>query len=133
MWTPRPVVTNPPLGAAEAQQFGLELRPVAYGPFEFWPAESQAFLDGKRLSLTRREYQLLEILAALGGHVVEKERLRRAEWGNTAAPPTRDRAVDVHVAKLRRKLEAAAPGRRFIHTHFGMGYRLEPEDDAPAA
>jgi DNA-binding winged helix-turn-helix (wHTH) protein len=36
----------------------------------------------------------------------------------------RDRSVDVYVRKLRVKLEAALPGWSFIHTHFGLGYRL---------
>jgi len=38
-----------------------------------------------------------------------------------------DRSVDVYVGKLRQKLEDALPGRRFIHTHFGFGYRLQAE------
>ena len=38
-----------------------------------------------------------------------------------------DRSVDVYVRKLRVKLEQALPGWRFIHTHFGFGYRLAPE------
>jgi len=38
-----------------------------------------------------------------------------------------DRSVDVYVRKLRVKLEQALPGWRFIHTHFGFGYRLTAE------
>jgi DNA-binding response OmpR family regulator len=38
-----------------------------------------------------------------------------------------DRSVDVYVRKLRVKLEEALPGWRFIHTHFGFGYRLSAE------
>jgi DNA-binding response OmpR family regulator len=38
-----------------------------------------------------------------------------------------DRSVDVYVSKLRAKLEAAAPGRRYIHTHPGFGYRFQPQ------
>jgi DNA-binding response OmpR family regulator len=38
-----------------------------------------------------------------------------------------DRSVDVYVRKLRVKLEQALPGWRYIHTHFGLGYRLAPE------
>ena len=40
-----------------------------------------------------------------------------------------DRSVDVFVRKLRQKLEAASPGWRYIHTHFGIGYRFQPETD----
>ena len=40
-----------------------------------------------------------------------------------------DRSVDVYVGKLRHKLELAVPGRRFIHTHFGFGYRFAAEPE----
>ena len=50
-----------------------------------------------------------------------------------AAAPLReqDRSVDVYVHKLRSKLAGAIPGCRFIHTHFGFGYRFEPEPSHP--
>jgi DNA-binding winged helix-turn-helix (wHTH) protein len=38
-----------------------------------------------------------------------------------------DRSVDVFVRKLRQKLESASPSWRYIHTHFGVGYRFDPE------
>ena len=46
-----------------------------------------------------------------------------------------DRSVDVFVRKLRQKLERASPGWRYIHTHFGIGYRFaaEPADRGVAA
>ena len=46
-------------------------------------------------------------------------------WGGELRPG--DRSVDVYVSKLRGKLEAALPDRRFIHTHQGFGYRFQPE------
>ena len=46
-------------------------------------------------------------------------------WGGELRPG--DRSVDVYVSKLRSKLEAALPDRRFIHTHPGFGYRFQPE------
>jgi DNA-binding winged helix-turn-helix (wHTH) protein len=42
-----------------------------------------------------------------------------------------DRSVDVFVRKLRRKLERLSAGWRYIHTHFGVGYRFEPEAVVP--
>jgi DNA-binding response OmpR family regulator len=39
-----------------------------------------------------------------------------------------DRSVDLFVRKLRRKLEGASPGWRYLHTHFGVGYRFDPEE-----
>jgi DNA-binding winged helix-turn-helix (wHTH) protein len=45
-----------------------------------------------------------------------------------------DRSVDVFVRKLRKKLEAASPGWRYLHTHFGVGYRFDAQEAAePAA
>jgi DNA-binding winged helix-turn-helix (wHTH) protein len=38
-----------------------------------------------------------------------------------------DRSVDVFIRKLRQKLEKRSPGWRYIHTHFGVGYRFDPE------
>ena len=52
-------------------------------------------------------------------------RSRRSAWGRDLRPG--DRAIDVYVHKLRAKLETALPGRRFIHTHVGLGYRFSPE------
>jgi DNA-binding response OmpR family regulator len=46
-------------------------------------------------------------------------------WGGEM--PRRDRSVDVLVRKVRGKLEVAAPDWRYIHTHFGIGYRFTPE------
>ena len=44
-----------------------------------------------------------------------------------------DRSVDVFVRKLRKKLEAASPGWRYLHTHFGVGYRFDAQEaDASA-
>src|SRR5437016_4509685 len=48
-------------------------------------------------------------------------------WGYAMAHG--DRSVDVFVRKLRQKLEGASPGWRYIHTHFGIGYRFQPESD----
>jgi DNA-binding response OmpR family regulator len=46
-------------------------------------------------------------------------------WGG--GMPRRDRSVDVLVRKVRGKLEVVAPDWRYIHTHFGVGYRFSPE------
>ena len=59
------------------------------------------------------------------GRIVSREELHRVVWGDPYRKS--DRSVDVYVGKLRQKLEAALPGRAFIHTHFGFGYRFQPE------
>jgi DNA-binding response OmpR family regulator len=81
---------------------------------------------GKRsVRLTMRELALLEVLTQNRGRVVERRVLYDTVWGG---PMTyRDRSVDVFVRKLRGKLETLAPGRQFIHTHYGVGYRFDPD------
>jgi DNA-binding response OmpR family regulator len=72
-----------------------------------------------------REFQLLVAMVDRAGGIVRRDELCHAVWGRELRPG--DRSVDVYVSKLRAKLEAAAPGRRFIHTHPGFGYRFQPQ------
>ena len=69
--------------------------------------------------------ELIELLAEAGGRVLEREEVYQRVWGYAMARG--DRSVDVFVRKLRQKLEKASPGWRYIHTHFGVGYRFAPE------
>jgi DNA-binding winged helix-turn-helix (wHTH) protein len=69
-------------------------------------------------------------MARRAGALVTRDELYRAVWG--AELRAGDRSVDVYVSKLRGKLEAAMPDRRFIHTHPGFGYRFQPQP-APGA
>ncbi|HYY20643.1 MAG TPA: helix-turn-helix domain-containing protein [Thermoleophilaceae bacterium] len=92
---------------------------------ELRPYEFLALAAGHPLRLTVRELTLLQALMERSGRIVAREELYRAAWGR--AYRSEDRSVDVYVAKLRVKLESAIPERRFIHTHFGFGYRFDPE------
>ena len=95
------------------------------GELEVRPGEFLATANGLPLNLTARELELLTALVKRAGRIVSREELHVTVWGE---PYRRsDRSVDVYVGKLRQKLEGAVPGRRFIHTHFGFGYRLQPE------
>ena len=92
------------------------------GDLEIRPSEYMALASGKPLRLTVRELDLLLALAERRDRIVTRQELYHEVWG---APFRKsDRSVDVYVGKLRHKLEQAVPGRRFIHTHFGFGYRL---------
>lgn len=75
--------------------------------------------------LSVRELELLTELARREERIVAREQLFRLVWGREMR--TRDRSVDVYVRRLRVKLQAALPGWCFIHTHFGLGYRLAAE------
>jgi DNA-binding response OmpR family regulator len=95
------------------------------GELEIFPEEFLVLGDGRRLELTVRELALLTALAERTGRIVSRQELYRAVWGG--ALREKDRSVDVYVARLRAKLERELPCRRFIHTHFGFGYRFSPE------
>jgi DNA-binding response OmpR family regulator len=95
------------------------------GDLEVRPADNLALARGHALSLSVRELNLLAALARRRGRIVAREELYATVWG--APLREQDRSVDVYVHKLRSKLERAIPGCRFIHTHFGFGYRFEPE------
>lgn len=95
------------------------------GDLEIRPAEFMALVNGQRLALTVRELELLTALAERHDRIVSREELYREVWGEPYRKA--DRSVDVYVGKLRQKLERARPGRQFIHTHFGFGYRLSSD------
>jgi len=85
----------------------------------------QAFVGTRSLDLTRREFELLRLLAGNAGTVLEREVIYQRVWGYAMAHG--DRSVDVFVRKLRQKIERASPQWRYIHTHFGVGYRFAAE------
>jgi DNA-binding response OmpR family regulator len=102
-----------------------ESAPLVAGEVEVRSDRFQAFVSGASLDLTRREFELIELLAAADGRVLEREEIYSRLWGYTMVRG--DRSVDVFVRKLRQKLEKASPSWRYIHTHFGIGYRFAAE------
>jgi DNA-binding response OmpR family regulator len=104
-----------------------EAGPVVAGELEIRADQFQAFVGGQSLDLTRREFELLQLLADSRGTVLQREEIYQRVWGYAMAHG--DRSVDVFVRKLRGKLETASQRWRYIHTHFGIGYRFEPETD----
>lgn len=101
---------------------GIALEPVVAGEIEIRPDRFQAYAGDHSLHLTRREYELLALLAAAEGRVLEREAIYQQVWGYRMVRG--DRSVDVFVRKLRQKLERGSPGWRYVHTHFGVGYRF---------
>ncbi len=100
------------------------------GELEIHPAEGLALATGQALTLSVREFELLVAMARRLGTIVTREELYRVIWKGELR--VGDRSVDVYVSKLRTKLEAAMPDRRFIHTHPGFGYRFQPQPFAGA-
>jgi DNA-binding response OmpR family regulator len=104
---------------------GPDTSPVYAGRLEIRPAEHAALVDGRPLTLTVRELQLLTQLAQNAERVMTREELYSTVWRRSYRKS--DRSVDVYVGRLRTKLGHALPGRRFIHTHTGIGYRFSPD------
>ncbi|HXW59860.1 MAG TPA: response regulator transcription factor [Solirubrobacteraceae bacterium] len=102
-----------------------EVKPLLAGEVEIRTDRFQAFVNAQSIDLTRREFELIELLAAAEGRVLEREEIYSRLWGYTMVRG--DRSVDVFVRKLRQKLEKASPRWRYIHTHFGIGYRFAAE------
>src|SRR3984957_10832454 len=102
-----------------------EVKRVMAGEVEIPSDRFQAFVGEQSIDLTRREFELIELLAAAEGRVLEREEIYSRLWGYTMGRG--DRSVDVFVRKLRQKLEKASPRWRYIHTHFGIGYRFAAE------
>src|SRR3954471_6328557 len=107
---------------AEARQ---DVAPVVAGGGEIRADQFQAFVGGRSIDLTRREFELIRLLSDAAGQVLEREEVYQRVWGYAMAHG--DRSVDVFVRKLRQKLERHSPGWKYIHTHFGIGYRFAPE------
>jgi len=103
----------------------VESGPIVAGELEIRADQFQAFVRGRSVDLTRREFELLELLAQAEGKVLQREEIYQAVWGYAMAHG--DRSVDVFVRKVRQKLETASPDWSYIHTHFGVGYRFQPE------
>jgi DNA-binding response OmpR family regulator len=99
--------------------------PVVSAELEIRADQFQAFANGRSADLTRREFEVLQLLAGAEGKVLQREEIYQQVWGYSMAHG--DRSVDVFVRKLRQKLEVASPAWRYIHTHFGVGYRFDPE------
>jgi DNA-binding response OmpR family regulator len=78
---------------------------------------------GQPVELTVREFELLEYLMRYEGQVVSRETLARDVWKETARTTPLDNVIDVHIARLRRKVDLDRPAR-LIHTIRGVGFML---------
>ena len=106
----------------------IDQEPVLAGELAIRADQFQAYAAGRTADLTRREFEVLQLLAGAEGKVLQREEIYQQVWGYSMAHG--DRSVDVFVRKLRQKLEQASPTWKYIHTHFGVGYRFDPEPES---
>ncbi|HEV2216690.1 MAG TPA: response regulator transcription factor [Candidatus Dormibacteraeota bacterium] len=96
--------------------------PIAYGPLVIDPGGHTANIGGAALDLTRREMDLLELLARHPGRTFSRDYLLERVWGDEF--DGLDRAVDTQVVRLRKKLGGFGD---CIEAVWGVGYRFRPE------
>ena len=102
---------------------GPGLRPrLTVGDLEIAPQEGTVTRDGRPLALTRTEFRLLTELAAEAGRVFSREELLERVWGYDYFGDSR--LVDVHVRRLRKKVERDPGNPTVVTTVRGMGYRI---------
>jgi len=96
---------------------------ISIGELYIEPKAFEVYLDGKKLALTLKEYELLVFLANHRGQVLTRDQLLDQIWGFDYYGETR--TVDVHIRYLRKKIEDQSErGRKFIETVRGVGYRF---------
>ncbi len=101
---------------------------LAFGPLVINSAKRTVKLNGKPVRLTKKEYDLLELFTTHAGEILKREYICRQLWPDNEIYPW-SRALDVHIRRLRKKIEPDPDNPRFILTHPGVGYRFEPEEE----
>jgi two-component system response regulator CpxR len=114
--------------ADDTSESDRDARPLTVGDLRLDPNQREVTRDGVPVSLTAVEFDMLRVLMLSAGHIVGRDDLSRSALGRPWNPY--DRAIDMHVSNLRRKLGRAASGRERIKTVRSSGYLLAREDGA---
>ena len=80
----------------------------------------RVYIAGREINLTAKEFELLELLVVNANKVYSRENLLKLVWGNDY--PGDVRTVDVHVRRLREKIEKNPSEPKYVHTKWGVGY-----------
>lgn len=89
--------------------------------------DNTAFLQGSELTLTAKEFAILELLMKYPDKIFSKANLFQSVWN--AEYISEDNTLNVHISNLRNKLKAVCPDKDFIDTVWGIGYRLHKARD----
>jgi two-component system, OmpR family, copper resistance phosphate regulon response regulator CusR len=100
---------------------------MVIGALEIDPIRRAVNREGRRIDLTAREFEVLEYLARNHDRVVSREMLAREVWKENARATPLDNVIDVHVARLRRKMDDPFQ-TKLLHTVRGVGFILSEGD-----
>ena len=98
-------------------------REIAVGGIRLFPETREVYVDGARVDLTQKEFELLAYLARFAGQTVTRGTLLREVWGY-ASEEDPSRTVDSHIKTLRLRLGDSVSEPRYVQTIRGTGYRL---------
>ena len=101
---------------------GPSALPLIVGPLAIDRRARLVTVDGRRIDLSQKEYELLLHLASEPQRVFTKDELLRDVWGYRTR--SRTRTLDAHASRLRRKLRALDPATELVENEWGVGYRL---------
>ena len=95
---------------------------VTEGDLKLDRESRRVFIKDKEINLTAKEFDLLELLVTNPNKVYSRESLLEYVWGNKAMVSGDVRTVDVHVRRLREKIEPSPSDPKYVHTKWGVGY-----------
>jgi DNA-binding response OmpR family regulator len=104
----------------------IEVAPTTVGRLVLDPVTRTVTRDGEPLTLTAREFELLDYLMQQAGQVVSREALARDVWKEPSRSTSLDNVIDVHIARLRRKVEPDESSG-LIHTVRGVGFMIRDD------
>jgi DNA-binding response OmpR family regulator len=96
---------------------------MTFGDLKLNEEYRRVFVGDREINVTSREYELLELLASTPGKTYTREELLEAIWGSDY--PGDERTVDVHIRRLREKLEINPSEPRYVRTKWGAGYYFQ--------
>ncbi len=101
---------------------------LAFGPLVINSRKRSVEVNGQPVRLTKKEYDLLELFTSHAGEILKRNYICKQLWPEDEIYPW-SRALDVHIRRLRKKIEPDPDHPRFILTHPGVGYRFEPGEE----
>ena len=97
--------------------------PLSYKNMKLYPEARRAEVNGKELSLTAHEFELLHLLLRTPGKVYSRESLYELVW--QGGYYGENNTVNVHVSNLRKKIRETGAAEEYIHTVYGIGFKLD--------
>lgn len=123
-FSPREIVARVKAILRRARQpLSEEYTAIEIGELTIYPDKYEATLKGQSLSFTRKEFELLAYLTKHKGMVLSRDQLLNEIWDYDFAGDTR--IVDVHISRLRDKIEENSKNPLYIKTVHGLGYKME--------